>query len=385
MIEFTFTEEQNMLRDMVRKFVDQEVRPLARQIDEEEEIPEDLIKKMAELGFFGIVFPEEYGGAGMEEIGYCILMEEVARGCGSTTVMIGAHQSIGAMAIYLDGTEEQRKKYLVPLARGEKIAAFALTEANAGSDAAAIQTTAVRDRDDYVLNGEKIFITNGSIADIVSVFAVTDKALGARGGVTTFIVEADTPGFKAEKDDHKMGIRGTRTSTLVFEDMRIPKENVLGRFGAGFLTAMKTLDVGRLSLGAGCVGAGKELIDLSTQHAKTRVQFGKPIAEQEAIQWMLAEMAAEVYAMESLVYRAAWMCDQKMRYSREAAIAKMYCTEALDRIVDKAVQIHGGMGYMQEYPIERMYRDSRINRIFEGTNEIQRMIIARDVIKKGRY
>lgn len=374
-----------MLRDLARKFTDKEIRPLARQIDEQGDIPKELIKKMAELGFFGIAFPEEYGGVGGGEIGYCIVLEEISRGCGSTAVMLGAHQSIGAMAIYLDGTEEQKKKYLTPLARGEKIAAFALTEPGAGSDAAAIETSAVLEGDHYVLNGQKIFITNGSIADIITVFAVTDKALGARGGVTAFIVEATMPGYKVVRSEDKMGIRGTHTSELLFENVRVPKENVLGRVGYGFLTAMKTLDVGRLSLAAGCVGAAKELLDLSTRYATTRVQFGKPIAEQQAIQWMLAEMAADIFAMESLTYRAAWMRDAGLKFSREAAIAKFYCSEALDRIVDKAVQIHGGMGYMKDYPIERMYRDARINRIFEGTNEIQRMVVARDVIKKGGY
>ncbi|MDZ7262172.1 MAG: acyl-CoA dehydrogenase family protein [candidate division KSB1 bacterium] len=384
-MDFTFTEEQEMLRDLARKFTDKEIRPLARQIDEQGDIPKELIKKMAELGFFGIAFPEEYGGVGGGEIGYCIVLEEISRGCGSTAVMLGAHQSIGAMAIYLDGTEEQKKKYLTPLARGEKIAAFALTEPGAGSDAAAIETSAVLEGDHYVLNGQKIFITNGSIADIITVFAVTDKALGARGGVTAFIVEATMPGYKVVRSEDKMGIRGTHTSELLFENVRVPKENVLGRVGYGFLTAMKTLDVGRLSLAAGCVGAAKELLDLSTRYATTRVQFGKPIAEQQAIQWMLAEMAADIFAMESLTYRAAWMRDAGLKFSREAAIAKFYCSEALDRIVDKAVQIHGGMGYMKDYPIERMYRDARINRIFEGTNEIQRMVVARDVIKKGGY
>lgn len=385
MIDFTFSEEQNMLRDMIKKFVDTEVKPLAAKIDKEEKIPPELIKKIAELGLLGIPFPEEYGGAGAGEIGYCIMLEELARGCGSTTTFVGAHVSIGAMTIYLDGTEEQKKKYLTPLAQGQKIAAFALTEPEAGCDAANIKTQAVLDGNEYVINGNKIFITNGDIADILTVFAVTDKALGPRGGVSAFIVEKGFKGFKTGKKEEKMGIRGSSTCELIFEDMRVPKENVLGKTGLGFMTAMKTLDVGRLSLAAGCVGAAKELLDLSTKYSKDRVQFGKPIADQQAIQWMLAEMAAQILAMESMTYRSAWMCDQKMKFSREAAICKMYCSEALDEIVDKAVQIHGGMGYVRDYPIERFYRDARINRIFEGTNEIQRMVIARDIIKKGGY
>jgi len=348
-------------------------------------VPRELIDAMAKLGFLGIAFPEEYGGVGAGEIGYCILLEEMARGCASTSTVVGAHQSIGAMAIYLDGNEEQKQKYLVPLAKGEKIGAFALTEPNAGSDAAGIETTAVEDGNDYVLNGQKIYITNGSIADIISVFAATDKKKGVRGGISAFIVETATPGFTVGRVEEKMGIRGSQTAELFFEDVRVPKENLLGRRGFGFITAMKTLDVGRLSLAASCVGAAKELIDLSTQHAKTRIQFGKPIAEQQAIKWMLAEMAADTFAMESLTYRSAWMRDQGLKFSREAAIAKMYASEALDRIVDKAVQIHGGIGYMAEYPIERFYRDSRINRIFEGTNEIQRLVIASDILKKDGY
>ena len=251
-MDFTFTEEQNMLRDMVREFVDNEVRPIAGEIDEKADIPRELIDKIAGLGMLGICFPEEYGGGGVGETGYCIMMEEMSRGCGSTAVMIGAHVSIGATAIYLDGTEEQKQKYLIPMAQGKLIGAFALTEPAAGSDAAAMETTAVKDGDEFILNGQKIYITNGSIADVVSVFAVTDREKGPRGGVTAFIVETSYPGFKVLKNEEKMGIRGSHTSHLIFEDMRVPKENVLGRDGSGFVTAMKTLDRGRLGLYAGC-------------------------------------------------------------------------------------------------------------------------------------
>jgi acyl-CoA dehydrogenase len=380
-MDFTFTEEQEMLRSTIKKFVDKEVRPLAEQIDREAEIPKELIQKIAKQGFLGICFPEEYGGAGVGEIGYCIMLEEFSRACASTTVFIGAHVSIGTMAIYLDGSEEQKKKYLPALCSGEKIAAFALTEPEAGSDAANLQTTAELDGDHYVINGGKIYTTNGAIADIVSLFAVTDKEKGARGGVSAIIIETDTPGFEVVRVEDKMGIRGTFTSELRFENMRVPKENILGRPGLGFMTAMKTLDVGRLSLAAGCLGASKELLEMSADYAKQRVQFGKPIAQNQAIQWMLADMATEIFAMESLVYRAAWMLDQGMRISKYSAMAKLYCSETLDRIVDRAVQIHGGLGYMKKYPVERFYRDSRINRIFEGTNEVQRMVIARSILK----
>ena len=384
-MDFKFPEELEMLRQMVRKFVDQEIKPIARQIDDEEDIPQDLVQKLIDLGFFGISFPEEYGGADAGELGYCILAEEISRGSASVTVLIGAHASIGVMSIYLDGTEEQKKKYLPSLVPGEKIAAFALTEPNAGSDAAALKTTAVRDGDNYILNGQKIFITNGSIADVVIVFAVTDKALGAHGGVTAFIVEKDFPGFKIGREEEKMGIRGSKTSELIFENMKVPAENVLGRFGTGFITAMKALDRGRLGLAAGCLGSSKEVLDLSIKYANERKQFGKRIGDNQAIQWMLADSAMEVYAMESLIYRTAWMCDQDIRFTRESAMCKTYCSEAAGRIVDRAVQIHGGMGYMKEFPIELFYRDSRINRIFEGTNEIQRLIIAQTLLKRGAY
>jgi len=340
---------------------------------------------LREQGFFGIPFAEEYGGVGAGEVGYCVVLEEMGRGSASVAVLLAAHTSIGVMAIYLDGTEEQKKKYLPALCSGEKIAAFALTEPGAGSDAAAISTSAVPDGDDYILNGSKLYITNGDIADVISVFAATDKSLGVRGGITAFIVESDMPGFSRGAKEKKMGIRGAGTCELFFKDLRVPKANVVGKVGMGFITAMKTLDAGRLSLGGACVGAAKELIDLSIQHASQRVQFGEPIIRKQAIQWMLAEMAAETFAMESMTYRAAWMYDQGMKISRESAIVKMFCSEALDRIADKAVQIHGGMGYMQEYPVEMFYRDSRINRIFEGTNEVQRMVVAGDLTRKGRY
>jgi alkylation response protein AidB-like acyl-CoA dehydrogenase len=312
-------------------------------------------------------------------------MEELNKVCGSTATVIGAHTGIGAMAIYLDGTEEQKQKYLVPLARGEKIAAFALTEPNAGSDAAAIQTRAVRDGSDYVLNGSKLWITNGDIADVVSVLAVTDPALGARGGVTAFIVEKAFPGFTVGHREEKMGIRGSSTAELFFEDCRVPAENALGMFGGGFLTFMKTLDVGRISLGAGCLGASDKALQMSLEFAKSRYQFGAPIAAKQAIQWMVADMAIEVEALRSLIYRTAWMLDSGQtdrEFSTMAAMCKVFGSEVACRAADVALQIHGGMGYMKKYPIERMYRDARITRIFEGTNEVQREIIARNLFRR---
>lgn len=386
-MDFNFTEEQTMLRKMVHKFVDQEVKPVAQRIDKEHNVDliKEILKKGAELGLLGIPFPEAYGGAGFGEIGYCILLEELCRGCASTTVTVGAHIGLAGTSIFLGGTEEQKQNYLVSLAQGKKIGAYALTEPGAGSDAANIQLSAKRDGDHYILDGTKLWITNGDIADIVVVYAVTDPALKARGGITAFIVETPTPGFSANRIEDKMGLRGSATAELVFQEVRVPQANVLGEIGKGFLIAMQTLDESRLSLAAACLGSAKELIWMSVDFAKKRVAFGQPIAQFQAIQWMIAEMAAEVYQMESIVYRTAWMYDQGEKIPREGAICKMFCSEALDRVVDKAVQIHGGNGFMGEHPVERFYRDARINRIFEGTNEIQRIVIAEDVLKKGGY
>jgi alkylation response protein AidB-like acyl-CoA dehydrogenase len=377
MNEFTLTEEQQMLRDMTRDFVNNEIKPIASKIDSDEKIPKELINKMAELGFLGVSFPEEYGGGGFGEVGYCLMQEEIARGCMSTATLIGAHQSIGANVIYISGNEEQKQKYLVPLAKGEKIGAFCLTEASAGSDSFNVKTTARLDGDEWVINGEKLWITNGGIADTLSVFARTPK------GVTAFIVETSTPGFSAGPSEKKMGIKGSTTNALTFDNVRIPKENLMGVDGRGFLTAMKTLDAGRLGLGACCLGASKELLESSTCYAKQRKQFNQAISSFQAIQFMLAEMSTLVYAMDSMVYRTAVDYDLKKDVSRQSAIVKLFCSESLDKIADYAVQIHGGMGYSRELPIERYYRDSRINRIFEGTNEIQKGIIARDVLKKN--
>jgi alkylation response protein AidB-like acyl-CoA dehydrogenase len=377
MIQFEITPEQKMLRDMVREFVNAEIKPIAQKIDEEEKIPRELIQKMAELGLLGAVFPQEYGGGGFGEVGYCIMQQEIARGCMSTATFIGAHESIGANAIYIGGSEELKKKYLVPMAEGRMIGAFALTEVLAGSDSFNLRTKAHRDGGDWVINGEKMWITNGGIADVVSVFARTER------GITGFVVETKLPGYVAGPAEKKMGIRGSTTNAISLENVRVPKENMLGDDGRGFIVAMKTLDAGRLGLGAACTGAAKEMLELSAKYAKERKQFDVPIAQFEAIQWMLAEMAATVYSMDSIVFRTAAMYDAGKSVSRESAIVKLVCSEGLDRIVDMAVQIHGGMGYSRDLPVERFYRDSRINRIFEGTNEIQKMVIAKEVLKKN--
>ncbi|MFP4544289.1 MAG: acyl-CoA dehydrogenase family protein [Candidatus Kapaibacterium sp.] len=377
MFELTFTEEQNMLRDMVRDFANNELKPVAAKIDEDEAIPEDIIQKIKELGILGAAFPVEYGGSGFGEVGYCLIQEEIGRACLSTATMIGAHVSIGTNAIYLGGSEHIRQKYVAPLASGEKIAAFALTEERAGSDAFDLVTRAEKDGSEWVINGEKMWITNGPFADTFSVFARTKR------GITAFVVERDTPGFEVGAAEKKMGIRGSKTSTLTFDNVRIPEENMIGQEGRGFLIAMKTLDAGRLGLGAACLGACKELLEMSTKYAKERKQFNEPIANFQAVQFMLAEMATQIYMMESLVYRTAVLYDKHEMLSRQSAMVKLVASEGLDKCVDLAMQIHGGMGYSRELPIERFYRDSRINRIFEGTTEIQKMVIARDIIKRN--
>ncbi|MBN1299768.1 MAG: acyl-CoA dehydrogenase family protein [Melioribacteraceae bacterium] len=379
MFEFKFTEEQQMLRDMVKDFTNNEIKPIAKKIDEDEEIPRDLISKLAELGILGVSFPEEYGGGGFGEVGYCITQEEIARGCMSTATLIGAHQSIGANSIYIGGNEEQKKKYLTPLATGEKIAAYCLTEAQAGSDAFNLRTKAEFDEkaNEWVINGEKLWITNGSIADLVSLYARTDK------GISAFIIDTSTPGFHAGPAEKKMGIKGSKTNPLTLDNVRVPAENLLGRDGRGFLLAMKVLDAGRLGLGAACLGASKELLEMSTRYAKQRKQFDQFISNFQAVQFMLAEMAIMIYNMESIVYRTAVDYDNKKLTSKQSAFVKYYCSESLDTIADYAVQIHGGMGYSKELPIERYYRDSRINKIFEGTNEIQKSIIAHELLKKN--
>jgi alkylation response protein AidB-like acyl-CoA dehydrogenase len=310
------------------------------------------------------------------------LMEELGRVCTSTVVTVGAHIGIGAMAIYVDGTEAQKNVYLRPLARGEKIAAFALTEAQAGSDAAGIRTRAVRAGSDYILNGCKLYITNGPLADVFVVLAVTDPALGARGGVTAFVVEAAWPGVKVGTVENKMGIRGSATSELVFEEVRVPRENVLGQVGLGFVTFMKTLDLGRITVGGACLGGAQAALEAAVQWAATRRQFGAVIATKQSIQWMVADMATEIEALRALVYRTAWLVDSGQLFSREAAMVKLYGSEVASRAIDKALQIHGAVGYCRAHPMERAWRDARIAEIFEGTNEIQRIVIASELFQE---
>ena len=371
------TEELLMLRESIKEFTDNEVKPLARAIDENEEIPNELIKKIAEIGLLGTAFPEEFGGGGFGEVGYCLAQEEITRGCGSTAAFIGAHISIGTNAIHLGGSDELKNKYLPSLTSGEKIAAFALTEAEAGSDAFNLKTTADYKDGKWLINGEKIWITNAAVADVISVFARTDK------GITGFVVEKDFAGVEIGPKEKKLGIRGSTTNTIRFNNVEVPEENIIGVDGRGFLIAMKTLDTGRLGIGACCVGAAKEMLELSVQFASQRKQFNQEIVKFQAIQFMIAEMTTQIYAMESMLYRAAEKYDAGEDITLDAAMVKLYCSEAVSEVADKALQIHGGMGFSREIPIERFYRDARILRIFEGTSEIQKLIISRKSIKNN--
>jgi len=378
-MDFRLTEEQQMIRKMVRDFAENEIRPIAKEMDASKEFPWGVIRKMGSLGLMGLTIPEEYGGAGADTITYAIAVEEVSRVSGSVGITLAAHTSLGVYPIYRFGSEAQRSKYLPTLASGKGLAAFGLTEPEAGSDAGAIMTTAVLDGEHWVINGQKTFITSGSIADVVIVAAVTDRAAGTRG-ISNLIVEKDTPGFRPGRDEDKMGLRGSITSQLFFEDCRVPKENLLGAPGEGFKQFLITLDGGRISIGAMAVGLAQGALDAAGKYSKERVQFGQPIANFQAIQWMIADMATEIEAARWMVYRAAWLKDQGVRFTKEAAMAKLYASEAAERACYKAIQIHGGYGYSREYDVERIYRDNRLTTIGEGTSEILRLVIARQVL-----
>lgn len=381
-MEYKHTEDITLLRQAIREFVDNEVRPIARAIDEEERVPFETIQKAAEIGLLGLPFPERYGGAEMGITGYCVLMEELNRVCASTATIVGAHTQLCAMSIFLDGNDTQKDTYLKALNEGRMLGAWALTEPGAGSDAAHLRTSAEQRGDEWVLNGQKMWITNGSFADVLIVFAANDKELGARGGITAFIVEKTFPGFKVGKVEDKMGLRASHTASIYFEDCRIPQENALGQVGHGFALAMRTLDIGRCGLGASSLGAAKEAFELSRRYAIERQQFGRPIADFQAIQFKLAEMAVKIYTMEQIVYDCAHKVDAGQPATLESSIVKLYSTETASEVIDEAIQIHGGMGFSRELPLERMYRDARVTRIFEGTNEIQKHVIATELFKE---
>jgi len=375
-MNFELTEEQNLIRDMVRSFAETEIAPSAAIRDEEERFDRVLMfDRLAELGLTGIVFPEEYGGAGADYISYAIAVEELSRVCASTGVTLSAHLSLGANPIYLFGTEEQKQQFLAPMARGEKMGALGLTEPSAGSDAGGTKTTARRDGDGWILNGSKIFITNAGDAETYIVLARTDKEAEKHHGMSAFIVEKGTPGFSFGKKEKKMGIRSSPTMELVFTDCRIPLTNLLGPEGSGFKVAMKTLDGGRIGIASQALGIAQGALDATVAYAKERKQFDTPIARFQGVQFQLADMATRVEASRLLVYRAAYRASAGLAYSQEAAMAKLFASETAMWVTTQAVQIHGGYGYTRDFPVERMMRDAKITEIYEGTSEIQRVVI----------
>lgn len=378
-MDFSIPEDLQLLRTAVRDYVRDRLLPIAMQIEHEERVPESVLDEMKELGFFGIPFPEEYGGLGAGELGYCLAMEELGGANAAISNIVGGHCSLSAMAIYRDGSDELKSRYLPDMCSGAKLGAFGLTEPNAGSDAAHIQVAARREGNEYILSGTKMWVTNGPVADLIATFAVTGKESGARG-ITAFVVNTDQSGVEVGNVDEKMGLHGSLTSEIVFKDARVPAQDVIGDEGHGFRTAMKTLDSARIALGASCVGQAQAMLDRAVQWSKQRHQFGKPLAANQAIQWMLADSEVDIHAGRMMVYNAAWKIDSGQRASHEAAIVKLYCAEMANRVADRCVQVHGGMGYMRELDIERFYRDARILRIYEGTSEVQRMIIASDLL-----
>lgn len=377
---FELSEEQKMIQEMTRDFARNVVGPRAKEVDRSHEYPKDTIKEMSELGLMGVEVPEEWGGSGMDAMCYAIAVEEISAACGSTGVIMSAHNSLAIAPIQKFGTDDHKKKYLAPLARGELIGCLALTEPSAGSDAAAIKTKAELVGDEWVINGSKLFITNGKEAGVIVLFARTDDDPGHKG-LSAFIVPSDAPGYSVGKLEDKLGIVGSSTAELVFEDCKIPKANLLGERGKGFGVAMYTLDGGRIGIAAQAVGIARGAINASVEFAKERIQFGQPIAKFQAIQFMLADMATEIDAARLLTWRAAQMKMAGVRYSKESAMAKLYAAEASERVTNKAIQIHGGYGYTKDYPVERYFRDSKITAIYEGTSEIQRIVISREVLK----
>ncbi len=379
-MNFTLTKEQELVRQMVRDFAVNEVKPIAAEIDVTERFPMENVKKMGELGMMGIPFPTEFGGAGGDVLSYILAVEELSKVCATTGVILSAHTSLCASLINENGTPEQKEKYLRDLCTGNKIGAFGLTEPGAGTDAAGQQTTAVLDGDNYILNGSKIFITNGGVADTFIVFAMTDKSKGTKG-ISAFIVEKGFPGFSIGKKEEKLGIRASSTTELIFENCVVPKENLIGREGKGFGIAMKTLDGGRIGIAAQALGIAEGALDEAIKYMKERKQFGRPIAAFQGLQWMVAEMSTKIEAARFLVYKAAWLKENKQPYSIDAARAKLYAAEVAMDVTTKAVQLFGGYGYTKEYPVERMMRDAKITEIYEGTSEVQKMVISGSLLK----
>ena len=379
-MNFELNNEQSMAREMFAAFAEKEVKPLAHDIDEEERFPAETVEKMKKYGFFGIPYPKEFGGQGCDVLTYILCVEELSKVCGTTGVIVSAHTSLCADPIYKFGTKEQKEKYLVPLASGKKLGAFGLTEPGAGTDASGQQTKAVLEGDHYVLNGSKIFITNGGVADIYVVFAMTDKSKGVKG-ISAFIVEKDFPGFSIGKKEKKMGIRGSATTELVFENCIVPKENLLGQEGKGFTVAMTTLDGGRIGIAAQALGIADGALDETIKYVKERKQFGRSIAAFQNTQFRIADMKTKIDAAKLLVYRAAMLKQAGAKFSSEAAMAKLFAAETAMAVTTECVQLFGGYGYTREYPVERMMRDAKITEIYEGTSEVQRMVISNALLK----
>ena len=378
-MDFALTEDQQIFQRMVRDFATNEIEPVAAQVDEEERFPAENVRKMAELGLMGVSIAEEYGGSGGDSMHLVIATEEIARACASTSTIFLASLSLACYPIYLFGTEEQKRRFVVPVAKGQKLACFALTEPGAGSDAAAIQTTATLRGDHYVLDGTKIFITNGAEADIAVVFATADKSLRHKG-IVALMVEKGTPGFSVGKKERKLGVRGSSTAELVFQSCQVPVGNRLGEEGGGFRVAMGAIDASRINVAAQAVGIARAGLEASLAYARDRQQFGQAISGFQAVQWMLADMATQVDAARLLAYRAAFLKNQGLPYLKEAAMAKLFAAETAMSVTTKAVQIHGGYGYIKDYPVERYFRDAKITEIYEGTSEMQRMTIAKQLI-----
>ena len=378
-MNFTLTEDQQMIQDMVREFATQEVRPIAAEVDKTHTFPTATVARMAELDLFGLSIPEELGGSGGDSLSYAIAVEELAKVCATHAVILSAHTSLCTHPILAFGTEEQKKKYVPDLASGKKLGAFCLTEAGAGTDAASQKTEAVLDGDNYVLNGAKVFITNGAVAEVFIVMAMTNKEAGLKG-ITAFIVEKNFPGFAVGQTEEKMGICGSSTTEIIFKDCIVPKANMLGSEGQGFKIAMHTLDGGRIGIASQALGIAEGALAAAVEYSKERKQFNKPISANQGIQWMIADMATKVDAARLLVYRAAVTKDSGARYSKEAAMAKLFAASTAMDVTTKSVQIHGGLGYTKSYPVERFMRDAKITEIYEGTSEVMKMVIAGNVL-----
>jgi alkylation response protein AidB-like acyl-CoA dehydrogenase len=378
-LDFSLSEEQQLLKKTVREFAESEIGPHSREWDEKQDFPREVFTKLGELGLMGVVWPQEYGGSGMSTLDYALVMEELARVDAGVALSVAAHNSLSSGHIFLAGTEEQKKRFLTPLARGEKVGCWGLTENHAGSDAGGTRTSAVRDGANWVLNGSKTFITNGRIADTAVVMAVTDKSKGKKG-ISAFIVERGTPGFRPGKKEDKLGVRSSDTSELILEDCRIPAVNLLGREGYGFIDTLRILDRGRIGIAAFSLGIAQASLEASLKYAQDRRQFGHPIADFQATQFKIADMATKVDAARLLTWRAAYLRDSGKEHTTESSMAKLYSSEIAVDVAMEAVQIHGGYGYIKEYPVERYLRDSKLGTIGEGTSEVQRLVIARELL-----